>query len=94
MSNKIQIGDTIICIQGGGNNTSINLDIDNCAGFNDGESNGPFIIINILDSEPKHMAYSLDNANTLVTECGKYLWNHSRFYTIVEKNTNTNYQIY
>jgi len=85
MKNIIKVGDVITCINNGGNNTSIN---GNCEVARKGD--GPFIVKAIHEGESKFM---YDTINTLETECGKFLWNNTEWFEVIE-NKEPIYEIY
>lgn len=93
-----EIGDTIVCIQGGGNNTSMGQ-YTVAADKNDGKE---YVVKNILSELSKHRARSIIGLEhqiiaTIETECGLYLWASTKFYKKVGsavKGPVSNYQIF
>jgi len=85
MRNIIKVGDVIMCIKNGGNNTGV-------GGFKNTaiEGDGPFIVKAIHEGESKFM---YDTMNTLETECGKFLWNNTEWFEVIE-NKEPIYEIY
>lgn len=84
----IEVGDLIMCIRDGGNNT--------CAGRFESvwKGDGPFII-KTIHKDGIYTSKSM-KCNTLETECGKFLWNSEELFQVIEKGQNVEpqYEIY
>lgn len=84
----IKIGDSIMCIRNGCNNTYAGKFKSVYKG------DGPFVIKSIHSGGKFYDSIIL--CNTLETECGKFLWNSEEFFQVIEKEQNIEpqYEIY
>lgn len=92
-----EIGDVVVCIHGGGNNTSLGR--FETAYTKDGKE---YVVKTLLFKNSRHLAKNIEGTSgkvicTMETECGKYLWASKKYYKkvgTVEKGPISDYSIF